>query len=115
MLLQPVVENAIKHGIAPYKIGGTVSVKTDDRKRATARHDITTVVEASIKTKPKVGLGLELVRGSVELLYGPESRAGKQRLSLVSSVPGRGHNGHTASAWQKMSDWAMYESIRCEC
>ncbi len=88
MLLQPVVENAIKHGIAPYKIGGEVSVMTVVKNNQLH----VTIYDSGRgfdQNETKVGLGLELVRGSIELLYAPEVELGNKVFS-VTSVPGEG-------------------------
>lgn len=88
MLLQPLVENAIKHGIAPYKIGGTVSVKTEieNEQLHITIHDNGRGFD---QNETETGLGLELVRDSVKLLYGPDSELGSSAVSM-SSVPDEG-------------------------
>jgi signal transduction histidine kinase len=88
MLLQPLVENAIKHGIAPHKSGGTVSVRTgiEAGQMKISIHDNGSGFD---QKKTKIGHGLQLVRDSVELLYAPEIEQGNSAFA-VHSVPEEG-------------------------
>lgn len=85
MILQPLVENAIKHGIAPYKTGGKVSVETSieaEQLRITI-HDNGRGFDQNVTS---FGLGLELVRDSVELLYAPEIERENSAFSVSSAA-----------------------------
>ena len=88
MLLQPLVENAIKHGISPYKGGGKVSVMT-----ATENGQLHITIHDNGRgfdqNEIDVGLGLELVRESITLLYAPDIDLAS-RAFLVRSMPGEG-------------------------
>lgn len=68
MISQPLVENAIKHGIAPLKTGGAVCVKaTNDES-----YLIISIEDNGTGFTPDrtpFGHGLNLVKDSVELLY----------------------------------------------
>jgi two-component system LytT family sensor kinase len=85
LVLQPLVENAVKHGIAPLRQGGTVTVST--------RRDGATVCLAVADTGAGVskhdgehhtGVGLQNIERRLDALYG--SRAS----ITISSTPGRG-------------------------
>lgn len=92
MLLQPLVENAIKHGIAPYKSGGKVSLMTaieNERLHITIHDNGRGFDQNETAIGLGRGLGLELVRDSVELLYAPENKLESSAFS-VNSVPGEG-------------------------
>jgi two-component sensor histidine kinase len=85
LLLQPLVENAIRHGIAPRSDPGRIEI--------TARRDGDHLTLAVRDDGPglngharngKKGIGLENTRARLEQLYGPEHRF------EVGNAPGRG-------------------------
>jgi signal transduction histidine kinase len=81
MLFQPLVENAIRHGIEP-KLGGGrlyISAENDDKKLSVRVYDDGVGFNAS----GKPGAGLENVRARLTALYG---KAGK--LTLESNTDG---------------------------
>jgi two-component system, LytTR family, sensor kinase len=95
MLLQPLIENSIKHGLEPRISGGTVTI----RSRITAEGQLLVEVEddgvgmapdheeaspTSGLVRPGTGIGVKNVRERMEVLYG--------RLAAVeiNSRPGRG-------------------------
>lgn len=73
LLLQPLVENAIKHGIAPRKPGGRIEI----RVRRQGQHLLLNVVDdgagPSVPTRGS-GLGLANTRARLEHLYGSQQR-----------------------------------------
>jgi LytS/YehU family sensor histidine kinase len=84
LLLQPLVDNAVKHGISKMKSGGEIHI--------TAKaHDGELLMEVTDngpglknqKTLPSNGLGLRITRERLESLYGQN-----QSLDLVSPVEG---------------------------
>jgi two-component system LytT family sensor kinase len=95
MLLQPLIENSIKHGLEPRISGGTVTLRsriTDDRMLmveveddgvgiAPEREDASPV---SGIVRPGTGIGMRNVRERMEVLYGALARV------EVNSRPGRG-------------------------
>jgi len=100
-LLQPLVENAIKHGIAPSRAGGTVSIaahvqqETDEASAngtlASRRQVLTITVgdtgsgkEGTVRHTDGEGVGLANVERRLVLAYGPGAA-----LSFVSQ-PGAG-------------------------
>ena len=84
MLIQPVVENAIKHGLEPKIAGGTVRVQA-------RREGATLVLEVednglgfrSIRSKASTGLGLANLRERLASLYG-----GRARMEIEDRAPG---------------------------
>lgn len=89
ILLQPLIENSIKHGLEPRIHGGTVTLRTrlvDSRVIIEVEDD-----GVGIMLKPKSalprngsGIGLTNVRERLEMLYGGDARF------TVTSRPGRG-------------------------
>ena len=89
MLLQPLIENSIKHGLEPRIQGGTVTI----RSRMQGESLIVEVEDdgVGIVMKPPsslerqgAGIGMKNVRERLEVLYG-----GQARFTVVSR-PGRG-------------------------
>jgi LytS/YehU family sensor histidine kinase len=88
LLLQPLVENAVVHGIATLVEGGTVRVEA---RRAGQRLRI--VVENPLDpdspARPRGGLGLKIVRERLAAVYGGEAlfaakRTGARHLAVIS-------------------------------
>ena len=89
ILLQPLIENSIKHGLEPRIRGGTVTL----RSRLNGDRLLIEVADdgVGIGTKPAsalrrngAGIGIKNVRERLEVLYGSEARF------TVVSNPGRG-------------------------
>ena len=80
MLLQPLVENAIKHGLEPKIDGGTVTIKVMERDSLIRIEVIDTGIGFSAYKKNGVGIGN--VKERLQLLYG-----GKGRLTLEENKP----------------------------
>jgi two-component system sensor histidine kinase AlgZ len=72
LLLQPVVENAVKHGVAHVLDGGAVSVRAS---RTPVRLHITVEnpADPDRPTKAGTGMGLQNVRSRLAALYGREA------------------------------------------
>jgi two-component system LytT family sensor kinase len=89
ILLQPLIENSIKHGLEPRVSGGTITVRsriTDSRLVVEVEDDgvgISSRTEASIVPKG-AGIGMRNVRERLEVLYGDDAQI------TVTSRPGRG-------------------------
>jgi len=89
ILLQPLIENSIKHGLEPRIQGGTVTLRSrldgnrvsievaDDGVGIVARPD-------SALSRTGNGIGMKNVRERLEVLYGTQARF------TVVSNPGRG-------------------------
>ena len=82
MMLQTLVENAIKHGLEPKTAGGTVWIRarrSDDAVAVTVADD----GEGFSAAKPGgTGIGLKNVRERLQLLYGAEAA-----LAVVANFP----------------------------
>lgn len=72
LVLQPLVENAVKHGVAPSASGGTVSIRT----RREGSHLVLEVLDTGSGPRagesPREGIGLSTVRARLERLYGDD-------------------------------------------
>ena len=89
ILLQPLIENSIKHGLEPRIHGGTVTV----RSRLQGNRIMIEVADdgvgigvkpASALRRTGAGIGMKNVRERLEVLYGTQARF------TVVSNPGRG-------------------------
>lgn len=69
LLLQPLVENALKHGIAHLVDGGTVTVQAK-RRRDTVYLVVENPLDPDRAPSPGVALGLENVRRRLQATYG---------------------------------------------
>ncbi|HET6170744.1 MAG TPA: histidine kinase [Terracidiphilus sp.] len=89
ILLQPLIENSIKHGLEPRIHGGTVTLRSrmnGGRVMIEVSDDGVGMVqqpESALKRTGN-GIGMKNVRERLEVLYGPEARV------TVVSNPGRG-------------------------
>jgi signal transduction histidine kinase len=73
LILQPLVENAIKHGVTPRAEGGNVSLQVardDGRLRIAVRDDGPGVAAAMERRSSGNGVGLANTRARLEQLYG---------------------------------------------
>lgn len=87
MLLQPIVENAIKHGLAPKLAGGEIRLRThrqDGRLMITVEDNGTGIPEHRLPEVYDGGIGFRNVRERLRLIYGNDFRMD------ISSGPGRG-------------------------
>ncbi len=94
MLLQPLIENSIKHGLEPRIGGGTVTLRSrivdgrleleveDDGVGMAPERDATAPVSGLVR--PGTGIGMRNVRERMEVLYGQEAEVS------IESRPGRG-------------------------
>jgi sensor histidine kinase YesM len=80
MLLQPLVENAIKHGLEPKIDGGTVTIKAMEKDSLIRIEVIDTGIGFSAYQKNGVGIGN--VKERLQMLYGE-----KGRLTLEENKP----------------------------
>ena len=89
ILLQPLIENSIKHGLEPRIHGGTVTLRSQlngDRVRIEVADDGVGMGNrpASALSRSGAGIGMKNVQERLEVLYGNQAR-----FSVVSN-PGRG-------------------------
>ncbi len=87
MILQPLIENAIRHGIAPKVEGGTITLRT---RRNNGRLAVE-VLDDGVGIPPEkrhevfdAGIGISNVRERLKVLYGQEFTFG------IESQPGKG-------------------------
>jgi two-component system LytT family sensor kinase len=89
ILLQPLIENSIKHGLEPRIHGGTVTLRSHldgDRNRIVVADDGVGMGNrpATALSRAGAGIGMKNVRERLEVLYGNQAQ-----FSVVSN-PGRG-------------------------
>ena len=77
MLLQPLVENAVRHGVAPSIEGGTVAIATtihDDCLLMTIRNSGPRTAAATVGNKASNGIGLTNTAERLRMSYGDDQR-----------------------------------------
>ena len=87
MLLQPLVENSIKHGLSAKVEGGTIRIRTqrgDSRLYLTVEDDGAGIPEDKLATLLDHGIGVSNVNERLKVLFGNEYRM------WVESKPGEG-------------------------
>ena len=92
LLLQPLVENAVVHGIATLVDGGTVRLET-----RRAGHRLRIVIEnpfdPEAPARPRNGLGLRIVRERLNALYGADAIFAARKVDgrhlAIISIPAR--------------------------
>ncbi len=87
MLLQPLIENSIKHGLADKVSGGTITLRArpkDGRLTLEVEDDGVGISEAEFATLLNKGIGVTNVKERLKVLYGQDFRM------LIDSQPGRG-------------------------
>ncbi|MDP9054801.1 MAG: histidine kinase [Acidobacteriota bacterium] len=87
MLLQPLIENSIKHGISGKIDGGTITVRTarsNGRLSIEVEDDGVGIPEADLAGILNKGIGVSNVRERLKVLYNQDYRM------LIDSQPGRG-------------------------
>ncbi len=94
MLLQPLIENSIKHGLEPRISGGTVTLRSriagecllleveDDGVGIAPERDAASPVSGLVR--PGTGIGMRNVRERLQVLYGGAAQM------RIESRPGRG-------------------------
>ncbi len=95
MLLQPLIENSIKHGLEPRISGGTVTLRSkvtddgmllveveDDGVGMAPEHNDASPISGIVP--PGTGIGVKNVRERMEVMYGDKARV------EINSRPGRG-------------------------
>ena len=87
MVLQPLIENAIGHGIGPKIEGGTITLRTARRNGRLAVEIIDDGVGIPEERRPEIfdsGIGISNVRERLKVLYGQEFSF------TIDSQPGKG-------------------------
>jgi signal transduction histidine kinase len=73
LILQPIVENAVRHGIAPYGCGGEIAVsavRDSDHLLLTVQDSGPGILEERLQAPASSGLGLANTRARLSQLYG---------------------------------------------
>ncbi len=90
LILQPLVENAVKHGLAPKKDGGLITVVAEKQGEALVVHVTDTGVGLSYqKLSTGTGTGLENCESRIKLKYGDRSKFildGSQKNLTTASI-----------------------------
>jgi two-component system, LytTR family, sensor kinase len=87
MLLQPLVENSIKHGLSSKVEGGTIRIRTwrsDQRLCLTLEDDGVGIPESKLATLLEGGIGVNNVHERLKVLFGQDYRM------WIESQPGKG-------------------------
>jgi len=87
MLLQPLVENSIKHGLSSKVEGGTIRIRTErkgERLRLLVEDDGVGIPDAKLATMLDSGIGVTNVNERLKVLFGSEYRM------WIDSQPGHG-------------------------
>ncbi|HWF08896.1 MAG TPA: histidine kinase, partial [Bryobacteraceae bacterium] len=87
MLLQPLIENSIKHGISGQVDGGTVTIRTtlnNGRLSIEVEDDGVGISDAELAGILNKGIGVSNVKERLKVLYNQDYRM------LIDSQPGRG-------------------------
>ncbi|MBZ5622257.1 MAG: sensor histidine kinase [Acidobacteriia bacterium] len=87
MLLQPLVENSIKHGLSSKVEGGTIRIRThrsESRLHLLVEDDGVGISEAKLATLLDQGIGVSNVNERLKVLFGSEYRM------WIDSQPGQG-------------------------
>jgi two-component system, LytTR family, sensor kinase len=87
MLLQPLVENSIKHGLSSKVEGGTIRIRTwrtENRLCLIVEDDGVGIPEAKLATLPGTGIGVNNVHERLRVLFGHDYRM------WIESQPGKG-------------------------
>ena len=87
MLLQPLVENCIKHGLSSKVEGGTIRLRTrrsEAKLHVSVEDDGVGIAEAKLATLLEHGIGVSNVNQRLKVLFGNDYRM------YIDSQPGRG-------------------------
>jgi two-component system LytT family sensor kinase len=109
LVLQPLAENAVKHGIAPLRAGGRVHVKAEIAGEAlvlTVTDSGTVVPSAELERRRGAGIGLSNLERRLERYYGDSASLAMQsvaglgtevqvRIALSAMRAGQGISGPT--------------------
>ena len=84
LILQPIVENAVRHGIAPYGCGGEIAVsavRDNQRLLLTVQDSGPGILEERLQAPAPAGLGLSNTRARLSQLYGTAQHLTLENLS----------------------------------
>jgi sensor histidine kinase YesM len=84
LILQPIVENAVRHGIAPYGCGGEIAVRAvhdNQRLLLTVEDSGPGILDERLQAHGPSGLGLANTRARLSQLYGEAQHLKLENLS----------------------------------
>ncbi|MBI2689132.1 MAG: histidine kinase [Acidobacteria bacterium] len=84
--IEPLIENAVKHGVAPKAAGGSVQLSVRPTENGILVEVADTGVGFPASDKPSGGVGLENVRQRLRLCYGPDADLDIQSSSAGTTV-----------------------------
>jgi two-component system LytT family sensor kinase len=87
MLLQPIIENSIRHGLSSKVDGGTIRVRSSlaaNRLQIVVEDDGVGIAETKLATLFEQGIGVSNVNERLKVLFGPDYRM------WIDSKPGEG-------------------------
>ena len=87
MLLQPIIENSIRHGLSSKVEGGMIRVRTwlaDGKLQLTVEDDGVGIPETRLATLFEQGIGVSNVNERLKVLFGQDYRM------WIDSKPGQG-------------------------
>jgi two-component system, LytTR family, sensor kinase len=101
LLLQPLVENSIRHGIGPIEEGGTITIHAARIRDRLCIEIADTGPGFQNAGTPGTGSGLRITRERLQYTYGPDhllatEAAGRPRAAVRIQIPFR-VDGHTAA------------------
>ena len=108
MLLQPLVENSIKHGLSGKVEGGTIRIRTrrsESKLHLLVEDDGVGIPEAKLATLLDQGIGVSNVNERLKVLFGNEYRM------WIDSQPGRGTRSKSRCPRCKPSWRPFHENI----
>jgi len=85
LLLQPLIENAVRHGISQLLEGGTITLRTQ-LHNGKLNINIANPFDPDYVPKKGTGLGVKNVRSRIQTLYGNEGRIGIEKKNNIFTV-----------------------------
>jgi len=110
MLLQPLIENCIKHGLSNKVEGGTITLRTrlaDRRLLLIVEDDGVGIPELKLASLMEQGIGVSNVNERLKSLV-------RHRLPYVDRQPPRPRYAHRNRSPELQPDWALFPELLVE-
>ena len=103
LLIQPLVENAIQHGLDPLPVGGTLRIAVEQHQDMLqiSVHDNGQGLDRARATPSKSGFGLQCVQARLQTCYGPDARLVLTPAPTAHALPPT-HTGTVATLFLPM-------------